>query len=362
MSKIAILGAGMVGRTIAIDLAFNGHDVSSFDYNSDNLELLKEYKVKTYVYDLSLFFPVLHEFDLVISAVPGHMGYDILKKIIESKKNCVDISFFPEDPSELNELAIKNNVLAIVDCGVAPGMSNLILGRESVDNTISSFKFYVGGLPIIRNYPFEYKAPFSPIDVIEEYTRPVRMRKDSVDCVVEPLTDLERIEVNNIGTLEGFNTDGLRSLLKSFPSIPNMSEKTLRYPGYADKILLLKSMGFFKEEHIKNTAKVLMDSWKMNPDDADFTYMLVEIVSKSIDGNTRTTKYEMLDFHDGKFSSMSRTTACTCTSVVELVLKNKLDISCGVYPPEVIGKSEDNFNSILEYLSNRNIFWEKTIS
>src|SRR5690606_37773182 len=117
---------------------------------------------------------LLKPFDMVVTAVPGFMGFAILKQVIEAGKNVVDISFSPEDTLQLDALAKEKNITAIVDCGVAPGMSNLVLGRYNEEMTVSNFECYVGGLPKIRKKPFEYKAPFSPVDVIEEYTRPAR--------------------------------------------------------------------------------------------------------------------------------------------------------------------------------------------
>lgn len=363
MDKIAVLGSGMVGRTISVDLSRNNHEVHCFDKNIENLNIISNSYKDIIIHECDLttinYEMLLKPYDLVVSAVPGFMGYKTLENIIKSKKNCVDISFFPEHYGPLHQLAIDNNVTVVIDCGVAPGMSNLILGRENEElKLINDFKFYVGGLPVERIYPFEYKAPFSPIDVIEEYIRPVRMRKEGIDIVDDALTEIEKIYVNGIGTLEGFNTDGLRSLLESFPNIPNMSEKTLRYQGYADKIKLLIDMGFFRDGHINNTSKVLIDSWKMKPGDKDLTYMMVEIFGIDENNKDQSIIYEMLDYHDGEFSSMSRTTAYTCTSIVELFLKNK-NFKVGTYPPEEISKTKSNFDFILDYLKQRNVLWQK---
>ena len=97
----------------------------------------------------------------------------------------VDISFFPEDAFGLDRLAREAGVCCLVDCGIAPGLSNLILGRmeEHLDET-TSFHCLVGGLPVERTWPWEYKAPFSPGDVIEEYVRPARLRRDGVEITL----------------------------------------------------------------------------------------------------------------------------------------------------------------------------------
>ena len=97
-----------------------------------------------------------------------------------------------------------------------------------------------------------YKAPFSPIDVIEEYTRPARYVENGNIIVREPLTDSEYMEFEKTGTLEAFNSDGLRSILFTMPHILNMKEKTLRYPGHAEYVRVLKQSGFFNKEKIIN--------------------------------------------------------------------------------------------------------------
>lgn len=364
-TKIAVLGAGMVGRTIALELS-KVANITSFDNSFNNLMILKgkNYDIKLNNIDLKEledFSEMLHEFDLVVSAVPGFMGYEVLRKIILAEKNCVDISFFPEDITELNHLAKKLGVCVIMDCGIAPGMSNLILGRYNKEYFVTSFKFYVGGLPIDKIQPFEYKAPFSPIDVIEEYIRPVRLRKLGKDIVELPLSEIEEIEFNGVGKLEGFNTDGLRSLLYSFPDIPNMTEKTLRYPGHVQKIQMLTDMGFFDKENLELTSKVLLNKWKMEETDQDLTVMRVEIEGTD-DNDWNLIRYDMVDTYDteNKISSMSRTTAFTCTSICELILNNNFFVS-GVNAPEIIGQDLQCFQFILSYLRDRNIIWKKSV-
>ncbi len=178
MIKIAVLGAGMIGTAIAIDLA-KTFDVTSIDINENSLWKLQQSnkKISTIKCDLANhknYEELLKPFDFIITAVPGFMGYNTLKAVITAKKSVVDISFSPENTLDLDQLAKENNVTAIVDCGVAPGMSNLILGYYNQLMQIENFECVVGGLPKIRTQPFEYKAPFSPVDVIEEYTRPAR--------------------------------------------------------------------------------------------------------------------------------------------------------------------------------------------
>lgn len=363
--QIAILGAGMVGRAMAIDLAAK-YDVTSFDINHQSLQILsqKNSTIKTIKADLSNYNNynlLLKDFDYVISAVPGFMGYQCLQAIIKAKKNVVDISFFPENALVLHQLAIENDVTAIVDCGVAPGMSNLILGYYNERMKITSFECMVGGLPKKRIYPFEYKAPFSPIDVLEEYTRPARYVENGKIVTRPALSDAELIDFDKVGTLESFNTDGLRSILFTMPHIANMKEKTLRYPGHIALMQGLIKAGFlstqtinFKGQQVSPmefTSTLLFDQWKLGENEEEFTLMQI-----NISDNKKTICYNLYDEYDAatQTSSMSRTTGYTCSAALNMLIE-KLFTAKGIFPPELVGKDETCFNFILQYLAERNV-------
>ncbi len=371
--KIAVLGSGMVGRTIAIDMAKH-HDVTTFDASDDALNLLKTKfnVIETVQADLSQYFNyslLLQPFDLIITAVPGFMGYSTLKAVIEAGKDVVDISFFPEDALQLDALAKEKNVTAIVDCGVAPGVSNLVMGRYNEIMQIDSFECYVGGLPKTRKKPFEYKAPFSPADVIEEYKRPARLKENGQIVTKPALTEIELMDFDEVGTLESFNTDGLRSLLFTMPHVLNMKEKTLRYPGHADLIIALQRSGFFSEEKInykehkiiplQYTSAILLNEWKLEPNEEEFTVMKI-IVRGKMNGADKTIEYNLLDRFDdaSQTSSMSRTTGYTCTATANAFAEGLFNEK-GVFPPELVGKNKNCFDYILNYLRIRNVIWNK---
>jgi len=371
---IAVLGAGMVGRAIALDLA-KDYSVTSFDLSATNLEELKQRNsaIKTITADLSLFNEYknwLQSFDLVVTAVPGFMGYKTLEAVINSEKNVVDISFFPENVLQLDKLAKENNVTVITDCGVAPGVSNFIIGRYNEEMKVTSFECYVGGLPKEKKPPFQYKAPFSPIDVIEEYIRPARLVENGSIVTRPALSEREILMFDEIGELEAFNTDGLRSLIFTMKNIPDMKEKTLRYPGHIDLIIALKQAGFFETDPLRinktdispleYTSRILINEWKLGPEEEEFTIMKV-IVKGEKDGKNKKIEYNLLDRYDKstKTSSMARTTGYTCTAAVNLIAK-KLFTEKGVFPPELIGKYKNCFDFVLNYLKERNVNWKKS--
>lgn len=368
MSKIYVLGAGMVGSAMAIDLA-NKHEVILSDVNADALSKVahREPRLQTAIVDVTnikYLSDHIKDADLVLSAVPGFLGFETLKNIIQFKKNVVDISFFPENALDLNKLAKENNVTAIVDCGVAPGMDNVILGYHNQTHQLTSFECLVGGLPKEKKWPFCYKAPFSPVDVIEEYTRPARYVENGHLVTRPPLTDCEYVNFDKVGTLESFNSDGLRSIIYTMPHIINRKEKTLRYPGHVEYVRVLKESGFFNPEKIKGTkfsaleftSKILFKEWKLEPNEEELTVMRITLEGINKNGKKEKIIYDLHDEYCNKtkISSMARTTGYTATAAVNMFLDG-LFIEKGVFPPELIGKYPDCFNYFMTYLKERGV-------
>ncbi len=369
MKKIIVLGAGLVGKAMAIDLAKN-FDVTSVDVNEQALAEVHQFGIKTERVDFSnlpLLSATIKPFDLVVGAVPGFMGLQTARTVIEAGKNMVDISFFPEDPFQLDELAKKKNVTIVTDCGVAPGMGNIILGYHNQRMKINSYECLVGGLPLVREWPYEYKAVFSPIDVIEEYLRPARYVQNNGLVVREALSDAELVNFAGVGTLESWNSDGLRSLIKTMPNIPNMIEKTLRYPGCVEYLRVLRESGFFSYEEVEVkgvkmrpidlTAKLLFPKWKLKPGEEEFTVMRVRMIGEE-NNKPKTYEYNLLDRTEKTTGtlSMARTTGYTCTAVAHLVLDGKFTRK-GICPPEYLGEEETHFNFIVDYLKERSVHY-----
>lgn len=369
--NIIVLGAGLVGSSIAKDLSKN-HKVTSVDFNKNALNKFSDSQDITCVQeDLSQpekIKSLVSDFDLVIGAVPGFMGYQTMKAVIEAGKNMVDISFMPEDFLSLNGLAQKNKVCVVADCGVAPGMGNIILGHYNKKMSVKSYECLVGGLPVIREWPYEYKAVFSPIDVIEEYTRPARYIQNYELVEKEALSDPELIDFEGIGTLESWNSDGLRSLMQTMKNIPDMIEKTLRYPGCIEYLRVLRESGFFsydpvevngvKVRPIDVTASLLFPKWQLKPGEEDFTIM--RIVIKGVENGTeKSFTYHLLDKYDRETQtiSMARTTGYACTSVANLVVDGTFN-SIGVNAPEAVGAQPGNLSYIFQYLKERGVIYK----
>ena len=376
MNNLIVLGAGMVGRTMAIDLTTK-HKVTLADFSLKALtesqhkcEALKTVQID--VTDKIKLQNTLQPFDLVICAVPGFLGFKTLKTIIEAQKNVVDISFFPENSLELDALAKQNKVTAIVDCGVAPGMGNIILGHYNELLKLTDFECLVGGLPKVKKWPFNYKAPFSPVDVIEEYTRPARYVENGHIVVKEALSDVEHVNFDGVGTLESFNSDGLRSLVYTMKHIKNMKEKTLRYPGHIEYINVLKASGFFDTKKItvngseisplEFSSKILFNEWQLGATEEELTVMRITLKGTDNKGENQTVVFHLHDVYcpETQTSSMARTTGYTATAAANMFLDGLFDKK-GVFPPELIGKEKGVFDYVLNYLKDRGVIYRKEV-
>ena len=376
MANITVLGTGLVGKAIALDLA-NQHDVVAIDNNKRALDYLnsRNTAIKMVQADLAVESNIINNIksaDIVVSAVPGFMGYQTLKTIVGAGKNVVDIAFFPEDPMQLDELAKEREVTAIIDMGVAPGLSNLVLGFHSKDMVVENFKCMVGGLPKNPKPPFNYKAPFSPVDVIEEYMRPARLVRNGKLISLPALSEIEHIEFENVGTLEAFNTDGLRTLINTFPDVPNMVEKTLRYPGHASLIQLLKDIGYLDTKNIQESNKtnspldlstaLFKKHWELEPKEPEFTIMRINLSGQSKQNTTAIDlQYDLYDEYNNEtdIGSMARTTGYTCTAAVNLLLDETFD-NKGIIPPETVGQDRNCYRKILSYYDDRGIQLRQT--
>jgi lysine 6-dehydrogenase len=301
----------------------------------------------------------------VVGALPSALGLQTLAAVIDAKRNYCDISFLPEDPRCYADAARAAGVTVVYDCGLAPGMSNMFAGYAAAElDTCERVDLYVGALPVERHWPYQYKAGFSPLDVIEEYTRPARLIEGGEQIVKPALSDTELVDVPGVGTLEAFNTDGLRSLVDTVRA-PWMREKTLRYPGHAEVMRLLRETGFLSRDPVdlngqmirplELTAALLFPKWTFQPGEADLTVLQARIEGRRGPERVRYV-WDLLDHHDAKNDtrSLSRTTAFPAAVMTRWLATGHYR-NPGVHPPEVPARVPGLLNEMLSELAKRGV-------
>ena len=375
MARALVLGGGMVGTVIAADLAVD-LDVTVADRSAEALARVQARApgVRTLQADLSdpsVIAALAREADVVCGALASRLGLAALRAVIGAGKPYCDISFMAEDAWTLDELAREAGVTAVVDCGVAPGMSNLLAGWSTVRLAdVESIVMMVGGVPVLRSWPWDYKAGFAPSDVVEEYTRPARIVEGGRIVVREALSELERVEFPGVGTLEAFNTDGLRSLAYTL-GVPNMKEKTMRWPGHVEKMAMLRHLGLFGTEPIQVsgqtvvprdlTSKLLFPQWTYEDGEEDLTVMRVEAVGR-LHGERVRLSWDLFDRYDAasRCTSMSRTTAFPCAIVARMLLDGTVSRP-GVIVPERLGQQAGVPERVIAELRDRGVHYAERV-
>lgn len=365
-----MLGSGLVGSLIAKDLASDARlSVVAVDRSAEALAPLRDVeRLETRVADLSSAAGIagaVEGADAAVGAVPGFLGTAMLKVLIEKRVPVADISFSPEDPFDLDAAAKAAGVPVVVDCGVSPGLSNLAAGRAAAElSPMESLRIFVGGLPVPRYWPYEYRSVFSPTDVIEEYTRPARVVENGRVVTVPALSEVEKIDFEGVGTLEAFLTDGLRTVIRTIPA-PKMREKTLRYPGHAVLMRALRETGFFSTEPVflggaqvvprALTEKLLFEKWRRPADEEEFT-LLVVVCEGRHDGHRVKITTRLLDRTDPSTgaSSMARTTGFPCAIAVRMLLDGTI-ATPGVLPPELLGRDHAVYDRFRMELALRGV-------
>jgi saccharopine dehydrogenase-like NADP-dependent oxidoreductase len=371
MKKAIVLGAGMVGRTIAKDLA-KDFEVAVADVRDDALARVdRSLGIATFQRDLSKPDEVkklVARHDVVVGALSSALGKQTLRAVLEAKKPYCDISFMADDPLELSTLAEENGVCAVVDCGVGPGMTNMFAGWAAARlSPCTEISLAVGGVPAVREWPFDYKVAFAPSDVLEEYTRPARFVRDGRLVTMPALTDLELVEIDGVGTLEAFNTDGLRTLLATLPDVPNMIEKTMRWPGHTELMRVFRETGFFdttpieiagvKVRPIDVTSALLFPKWTYVEGEVDLTIVRARIEGLE-DGEPTRYTWDLVDRTDEAtgVSSMSRTTGFPA-AIMARFLADRRFAKPGVHPPETVAREPGLLEAMLEEHEKRGVVY-----
>jgi len=372
MTKICVLGAGIVGGPMALDLAADAQfEVTVADHDASALARLEASPVRTLACDLSepaVVAELCADTDLVLEAMPGHLGFDTLRTVIDCGRDVISISFFETDPFDLDDLARERGVTAVVDCGVFPGMGSALV-MDAVSHRLDradDVVVLVGGLPEHPQPPLYYRSVFSPTDLIEIYVRPARHLENGEVVMRPALADVEPVVFEEVGDLEAFASDGLRTLLHTV-DCPNIREKTLRLVGTVAQMTLLRDLGLFDESPVdvdgravrpRDVAMALLAPlWRMPEGEGDLTAMRIE-VSGEKDGSPYTVRWELLDRWDREAGvlSMARTTGYTATAVLRMVADGTY-ARPGISPPEYLGREKAHLERLLGELAARGVFY-----
>jgi lysine 6-dehydrogenase len=370
--KVIVLGSGKIGSIMAREFASSveGAKITMADIDEGRAKSAASVitgsdwvTIDTTDYDDLV--EKIRGYDMVLGALPGDYGYMSIKASIEAGANMVDISYTVEDPLGLDAMAKEKGVTVVPDCGVAPGLSNILVGyAASRLDTVKTAHFMVGGIPEKPVPPLGYTITWSADGLVDEYVRDVSIIKGGKKVTVPALSGLEEIEFPGVGTLESFYTDGLRTLANSIEGVESMWEKTLRYPGHVEKVRLLRDLGFFDDKTVKTlvgevspkyvTARLFERTLWM-PEVGDLLAMRIEVSGKS-GGKDKTYEYRLVDYfnHETGVSAMARTTGYTAAIVAAMMAKGKIDGS-GVLTPESLARNPEFTEGVIAELEKRGV-------
>jgi saccharopine dehydrogenase-like NADP-dependent oxidoreductase len=372
--QVLIIGCGRIGSAAAEDFARSLSDINVVvaDANPlvakqtvDRIGLANISWMKLDANEMRELVRVLKDYDLTLGFLPPALGFNLMKACIQAGESLVDVSYISENPLTLHNEALRAGIIIVPHCGLAPGISNILVGRAITEfDTVEKIHIFVGGFPNKPLPPLGYAITWSPESLIEEYTSKAKIIENGKIVEVEALSGLETIEFPGIGMLEAFYTDGLRTLLYTIKGVGEMWEKTLRYPGHAEKIRLLRDLGFFSGEEIevngfrlqpkKFTAKIF-EKYLYNPTVKDIVALKVEVYGYRKGVKAKRT-YTLIDFYDEKsgVTAMARTTGYTASIVAKLILEGVIRLK-GIVPPEQLGMEKDIYQRIMAELNARGI-------
>jgi saccharopine dehydrogenase-like NADP-dependent oxidoreductase len=344
--KILVLGGGAQGKVIANDLASSLPDatIRVADIREPERQTLPN--LRWMRVDLGTSEDIaraLWGFDLAVGALPARLGFRAIEAAVTCCTPIVDVSFSSEDPMVFDAKAKSCGTPVLVDCGLAPGLSNLIVGRAVEERGIpQEITIYVGGVAQDRDRPYGYVVTWALGDLLEGYTRPARIRRQGEQITVPVFSGLERIQVDGVGEMEAFYTDGLRSLLHTFSDVPERGEKTLRWPGHAEAVRSLVAGGTLIEEFEKRCVV---------EEALDLVALVVRV--RWSDGSLEAT---LVDRHDPAtgLTAMSRATAFTSSIAAQLVATGEFETP-GVLPLELVGSDERAYRFVLEEMQKRGV-------
>ena len=327
--RIHCLGGGLVGSFVTRKLWEAGHEVHLFD-------IVNRTTPAHFHLEDAASADHTHA-DLVVNMVPGAIGHEVLKALNTGGHRIVDLSFSETTPDKLP----SGTSTVLWDVGIAPGLSNMLVALAQEEfGRLDDVTIKVGGNPAEPDGEWSYMAPFSPHDVIAEYTRPARVIRDGRVETVPAMDDLHPIDANG-RRMEAFLTDGLRSLTNL--SATAMGEYTVRWPGHIQRY---QSTTLEPEE--------LVEAWAFDETRPEFTWLEVKVKS----GN-KTKIWTVEDRGRDGDSSMARTTGLVTYACVMAWTKQEL-FQDGVHPPEALPVSV--IHDVIATLREEGVLIDETVA
>lgn len=344
--KMLVLGGGAQGSAAAFDLVQRA-EVESVRIGDQNVETVPEFLAPylgtklTYVEvdatDAQSVRSAMEGIDAVVCALPYYFNLEMTRLAIEAGAHYCDLggnTEIVEAQKELDAQAREKGLSVIPDCGLAPGMVNILAqaGIDAMDRT-ESVKIWVGGLPQHPKPPLNYQIVYSMHGVLDYYTTEALLLENGQPKVVEALSGLETVQFDEpVGELEGFFTaGGISSMPFRYQGeIPNMWYKTLRYPGHAHIMAAIRDLGLFDLETVEFEGRQvspkeffinLVSPKLRNPDGDDLVALRVEVVGV-VGDDAKTVTFELIDRYDAEngVTAMMRTTgySLAITGVIRL--------------------------------------------
>ena len=353
--RVLVLGRGLQGSACAYDLLQNPAvtEVRLADLHVDHLPAFlapysgtRLFPTRLDVRDAESVRSVMRECDAVMSAIPYYFNLELARLAVESGVHFCDLGGNTEivfQQRDLDAAARANGVTVIPDCGLAPGMVNILAqyGISQLD-VVTSVRIFVGGLPQHPEPPLNYQVVYSLEGVLDYYTTLSWVLRDGKRKQVAALS--ERVAVDfpaPVGTLEAFHTAGGLSTLafRYEDRIPTMEYKTLRYPGHAHIMEAIRDLGFLDLKPVdvkgikvapRDVATTVMAERLTKPQGRDLVAMRV-LVEGTRGGAPTRLGWELIDFYDAAhgISAMMRTTGYS------LSITGQMQASGEITPPGV---------------------------
>lgn len=372
MKKALVLGCGLIGKTVALDLA-KDFEVAVMDPFEKALDSLADRddikKIQKSADDAAALAEAAKDADIICGLLPSNLEEASQKQILEMGKNYVSPSGYLHSKG-MDEIAKKSGSVSVFDMGIAPGMSNYLVARGGT--MVEELDFgciYVGGIPDKLDPPFNYRTVFCLEDTMNEYCWPARYVKDNQIMEAPALSGLEAIEIPGVGKLEAFFTDGLRSASENVKG-KFVAEKTMRWPGYVDAINILKAAGCFSKDPIvvdgqevipfNVTTELFRPLWTLRPEKGDRDLTVMRVVAKGPkEGKYVTNTWDLVDKFDEELMlhSMARTTGYPCAATARAIA-NGIISEPGFHAPESLAADDAFYNYLMPQLAERGIVFK----